>query len=116
MKRITEPGPHGDPAVLAEQNDLARKELAALRSDLRQMLMRLDAAIAHLARPPGRPEDPPRRSARTRPPTEPGRAKRIAPSRERGARGRRAPVLPGKRAVVSTGPESAPDVTPSPAE
>jgi hypothetical protein len=69
--------------------------LQAIRADLRQALARVETAIAEMeARPAGA-------AARNEAPSGPegatARAKRAAPLREKGERGRRAPVLPGRR-------------------
>jgi len=83
-----------------------------LRADLRQALARVETAIAAIEGPPVGPV-----TANPAPDGPEGttvRSKRPAPLREKGERGRRAPVLPGRRTPprqVRTSPETPGDDT-----
>lgn len=95
-------------APASPDTTIAVRALHALRVDLRRTLSQVDAAIAEIEGPP-----PVGAASRNKAPDElhgtTVRPKRPAPLREKGERGRRAPVLPGRRTTPPRGPVMSPD-------
>ena len=121
MKRTTGVGAGRDgprpvtsdgPAAAADGVSVALAAMQAIRADLRQALARVETAIAAIEGPPVGPVTV--SPAPVGPEGPMARSKRPAPLREKGERGRRAPVLPGRRTPpreVRTSPETPGDDT-----
>jgi hypothetical protein len=97
---------HGT-AAAADGVSVALAALHVLRAELRQALARVETAIAEVEGPPAGAAT--RNQAPDGPQGTTARPKRPAPLREKGERGRRAPVLPGRRTPLPRGPATSPE-------